>query len=91
MAMAVLAKLASVAWHMGHGAHRSDALGQLGLGVKSPTSCFSYFQKNCCKVLNLVKYIEKYLLVGKMRMTYQNAQKNVLYMFTSNSCIFRQL
>jgi hypothetical protein len=67
MAMAVQADLASVAWHMGHGAHRSDALGQLALGVKSPTFCY-IFQKSCCMVLKLVKCIEKYPFVGKMHM-----------------------
>jgi hypothetical protein len=49
------------------------------------------FQKNCCKALNLVKIIEKYLLVGKMQMTYQNDPKNVIYIFVSESCMFIQL
>jgi hypothetical protein len=41
-------------------------------------------------MLNLVKFIEKYLLVGKMQMTYQNVQKNLLYILVSNSCIVKQ-
>jgi hypothetical protein len=52
---------------------------------------YSNFQKNCCKVLNLVKIIEKYLLVEKMQMTYQNDPKNVIYIFVSESCMFIQL
>jgi hypothetical protein len=43
------------------------------------------------KMLELVKTIAIYLYVGKMCMTYQNAQKNMLYMFMSNSCMFIQL
>jgi hypothetical protein len=52
---------------------------------------YSFFQKNCCKVLNLVKIIEKYLLVGKMQMTYQNDPKNMIYILVSISCIVKQL
>jgi hypothetical protein len=90
MAMAVLAKLANVAWHMGLGPLQSVALGQLTLCTKS--YCKLYFMsKNFGKMPNVVKFIGNYLLVGKLRMTCQNAQKNVLYMFMSNSCIFRQL
>jgi hypothetical protein len=40
---------------------------------------------------NLVKCIEKYLLVGKMQMTYQNDPKNVIYIFVSESCMFIQI
>jgi hypothetical protein len=50
-----------------------------------------FISRNFRTMLKLVKCIEKYLLVGKMRMTYQNAQKNMLYMFMLNSCIFIQL
>jgi hypothetical protein len=42
-------------------------------------------------MLDLVQCIEKYLLVGKMQMTYQNVQKNMLYILVSNSCIVKQL
>jgi hypothetical protein len=43
------------------------------------------------KMPNLVKCIEKYLLVGKMQMTYQNDPKNVIYIFVSESYMFIQL
>jgi predicted transglutaminase-like protease len=90
MAMAVLAKLANVAWHMGLGPQQSVALGQLNLCTKS--SCKQYFvSRNFRKMTNLVKCIEKYLLVGKLRMTYQNVQKNMLYILVSISCIVKQL
>jgi hypothetical protein len=42
------------------------------------------------KMLELVKIIVIYLYVGKMQMTYQNAQKNMLYLFMSKSCIINQ-
>jgi hypothetical protein len=42
-------------------------------------------------MLKLVKCIEKYLLVGKLRMTYQNAQKNVPYLFMSIFMHYKQL
>jgi hypothetical protein len=42
-------------------------------------------------MLELVKCIEKYLLVGKMQLTYQNVQKNMLYILESNSCSVKQL
>jgi hypothetical protein len=90
MAMAVLAKLANVAWHMGLRPQQSVALRQLNLCTKSYCKQF-FVSRNFRKMPNLVKCIEKYLLVRKMQITYQNAQKNMLYMFMSNSCIFRQL
>jgi hypothetical protein len=76
---------------LAHGprAQWSYALGQLGLGAKSPAQPF-IFQKNCCNSLSLAKTIEIYLCVGKMRMTYQNAQKNMLYILVSISCIVKQ-
>jgi hypothetical protein len=87
MAMAVLAKLANVAWHMGLGPQQSVALGQVTLSTKS--SCEQYFvSRNFRKMPNLVKCIEKYLFVGKMQMTYQNDPKNVIYIFVSESCMF---
>jgi hypothetical protein len=45
------------------------------------------FQKN----VRNVKLIVIYLYVRKMHMIYRNAQKNMLYMFMSNSCMFIQL
>jgi hypothetical protein len=39
---------------------------------------------------NLVKIIVNYLYVGKMHMIYQNAQKNMLYILVSISCIVKQ-
>jgi hypothetical protein len=90
MAMAVLAKMANVAWHMGLGPQQTVALGQLTLCTKS--YCKLYFvSRNFRKMPNVVKCIEKYLFVGKMHMIYQNAQKNMLYVFMSNSCIANQL
>jgi hypothetical protein len=81
---------AKVASRRGLGPPQSASVGQKASCTKSLAQLL-IFQKNCCNGLNLVKCIEKYLLVRKMRMTYQNAQKNMLYMFMSNSCIFRLL
>jgi hypothetical protein len=44
--------------------------------------------RKCCK---LVKCIEYSLFIGKIQMTYQNAQKNELYLFVSKSCMLKQL
>jgi hypothetical protein len=52
--------------------------------------CF-YFQKNCCKGLKFVKIIENSPLIRKMCMTYQNVQKNMLYIFVPKSCMLNQL
>jgi hypothetical protein len=72
MAMAVLAKLANVAWHMGLGPQQIVALGQVTLSTKS--YCKLYFvSRNFRKMPNVVKFIGNYLLVRKLRMTYQNA------------------
>jgi hypothetical protein len=43
------------------------------------------------KMLELVKIIVNYPFVGKLRMTYQNAQKNMLYMFMSIFMQYKQL
>jgi hypothetical protein len=55
MAMAVLAKLANVAWHMGLGPQQSVALGQVTLSKKKFLQAifrFQKFQKNdkSCKM-----------------------------------------
>jgi hypothetical protein len=50
-----------------------------------------FISRNFRTMLELVKCIEKYLLVRKMQMTYQNVQKNMLYILVSNSCIVKQL
>jgi hypothetical protein len=42
------------------------------------------------KMLELVKIIEIYLCVEKICMIYQNAQKNMLYILVSISCIVKQ-
>jgi hypothetical protein len=90
MAMAVLAKLANVAWHMGLGPQQTVALGHLTMCTKS--YCKFYFvSRNFRKMTNVVKFIGNYLLVGKLRMTYQNAQKNVLYLFMSIFMHYKQL
>jgi hypothetical protein len=49
------------------------------------------FPEKFRKCSNLRKFIENYPFIGKIQMTCQNAQNNVLYMFMSNSCIVRQL
>jgi hypothetical protein len=72
----------------------------MGLAV----SCLGSFWPGCKKFLQLVfiskisdfaqklvKDISIDLFVRKICMTYQNAQKNMLYMFMSNSCMFIQL
>jgi hypothetical protein len=68
----------------------SAALGHLTLCTKV-TASFIFASRNFRKMSNVVKFIGNYLLVGKLRMTYQNAQKNMLYMFMSNSYMFIQL
>jgi hypothetical protein len=40
---------------------------------------------------NLVKLIEYYLFIRKLCMTYQNAQKNELYLFVSIFMHYKQL
>jgi hypothetical protein len=68
----------------------SVALGQVDPGCKKFLRIY-LFQKNCCKYLKFVKCIENYPFIGKIQMTYQNAQKNVTYLFVSKSCIVKQL
>jgi hypothetical protein len=70
---------AEVAW-----AALSVSEGQKTLGTKSSCTVF-YFQKNCCKYLKFVKCIEYSLYVRKMQMTYQNVQKNEIYILVSKS------
>jgi hypothetical protein len=84
-----LAKLANMAGTWASGPADSD-LGQLTLCTKN--YCKLYFvSRNFRKMTNLVKCIGNYLLVGKFRMTYQNAQKNILYMFMSIFMHYKQL
>jgi hypothetical protein len=72
------------------GAPQSVTVGQITPVQKVPCSCF-YFQENFRNQLNLVKIIENYLFVRKMQMTYQNVQKNEIYILVSKSCIVKQL
>jgi hypothetical protein len=72
-----------------HGPPRSDALGQLGLGVKRFCAP-NFISENYRKLYNLVKCISFVPVVRKICMIYQNAQKNELYMFMSISCMINQ-
>jgi hypothetical protein len=59
--------------------------------VQKVSVLFIFILENCRIQLNLVKFLEYYLFIRKMHMTYQNAQKNVTYLFGSESCIVKQL
>jgi hypothetical protein len=50
-----------------------------------------FISRNFRKCSNLAKIIEYSLVVRKIQMTYQNVQKNMLYILVSNSCIVKQL
>jgi hypothetical protein len=67
----------------------SVTAGQTDPGAKS-TASFIFASRNFRKMPNLVKIIVNYLYVGKMHMIYQNAQKNMLYILVSISCIVKQ-
>jgi hypothetical protein len=82
------ANLARLVCHVGHGALWLVSLGQPDHGVKS-LARYSFFQKNGCKSLKLVKIIGNSLLIRKMCMTYQNVQKNMLYILVSISCMLK--
>jgi hypothetical protein len=88
MAVAVLATMP--AWpDSGPQPPQLAGLGQNDSSAKRPAARFQ-FHKNSRKYWKLVKCIEKYLLVRKLQMTYQNVQKNMLYIFVLESCMFRQ-
>jgi hypothetical protein len=48
-------------------------------------------RKIAASVLKFVKCIEYYLFIRKMQMTYQNVQKNKIYILVSKSCILKQI
>jgi hypothetical protein len=72
------------------GAPPVSLYGSFDPGYKELLQVF-FASRNFRKMPNVVKFIGKYLCVRKMRMIYQNAQKNMLYLFVSKSCIFNQL
>jgi hypothetical protein len=78
---------ASVAWQVGLGPPLSAATASISPGVKRSAFIFCNFR--IC--VNLVKCIEYYLFIRKLCIIYQNVQKNELYLFMSESCMFRQL
>jgi hypothetical protein len=81
---------ASLASNVAFGPLWSAALGHLIPCTKS--YCKLYFvSRNFRKMKNLVKCIGNYLLVGKLRMTYQNVQKNEINISVSIACIVNQL
>jgi hypothetical protein len=67
----------------------SVTVGHLDPGEKGPVICF--ISRNFRKCSNIAKIIEYSLVVKKIQMTYQNVQKNMLYILVSNSCIVKQL
>jgi hypothetical protein len=86
MAMAVLGQAGQRGLAHGPWGPADSGLGQLTLCAKSYCK-FIFASRNFRKMTNLVKCIETYLCVGKMRMIYQNSQKNMLYILVSFSCI----
>jgi hypothetical protein len=80
--------LARPAWHMGHGPSSQLPWVILARVKKVPAPYFfPEFQKICKNLYKLVKCISIDLCVRKMRMLYQNVQKNELYLLMSISCI----
>jgi hypothetical protein len=53
--------------------------------------CAYLVSENYRKLYKLAKFIEYYLFVRKLGMTYQNVQKNEIYLLVSQSCIVKQL
>jgi hypothetical protein len=79
-----------MAWRVGLGPPLSATAARSGLSTKSPCACF-LFPETFQKMLKLVKFIGNYLFIRKMCLTYQIAQKNVLYILVSKACIVNQL
>jgi hypothetical protein len=75
---------------VGHGPQPSVTQGQVDPGTKG--SCpFILIPENFRKLSNLVKFISIDLFVRKMQMTYQNVQKNEIYILVSKSCMLKLL
>jgi hypothetical protein len=89
MAVVVLTTTPCVACWWALGPPQSAGLGHFNPVQRVSRICF--ISRNFRTMLELVKCIEKYLLVRKLQMTYQNVQKNMLYILVSNLCIVKQL
>jgi hypothetical protein len=57
---------------------------------KFPAELFKFLE-NFRIYLKLVKCIENCLFIRNLCMTYENVQKNIIYLLVSKSCIFMQL
>jgi hypothetical protein len=90
MAMAVLGQAGHVGLAHGPWGPADSAWVKLTLCTKSIAS-FIFASRNFRILYNLVKCISFDLVIRKMRMIYQNAQKNMLYLLESISCIVNQL